>query len=314
MATELNIVDCSESAWESWIQSVDTATLFSQSSFLNCSGRKIRYLLCHADREVLAGVALPLDENGVVEVIYGGIVYANMSGFKEYKRIEKRFAASEKIAAFLFDSYPEVHLSNYCDVTDMRAFQWHNYHDRPKGFYQVEVRYTSLLDIHPDRLLKNCKEVRLNSLKTAAKAELQSEISTDIAKLDRLHELTFQRQGLVRREDEGVFVRNVAERLIQEGCGRLFITSKQGVPASAAFFGFDQKRAYYIFGASDPEFRKTESGTENLFFSFKNMYADLGLTEVDLLGVNSPQRGGFKLTLGGRVIPYFQVRKIPGGA
>jgi hypothetical protein len=76
----------------------------------------------------------------------------------------------------------------------------------------------------------------------------------------------------------------------------------------------DGQRCYYLFGATDPELRKSESGTKNLIDAFARVFADQGLCEADLLGVNSPQRGGFKLSFGARLQPYFAVAKVgPSG-
>jgi len=310
-ATGPELRDCDETIWEAFVEESSVSTLFSSVSFLKTTGRKLRYLLCVDGGEVIGGVALPIGPRGIEEVIYGGLLYSDLPTAKDYKRIEKRFAMGERIARDLFDTYPEVALSNYWNVTDMRPFQWHNYHEPEKGAYRVDVRHTSLLDIRPEALAAGCKEVRLNSLKTAAKSGLQTQVSTDVTKLHRLHELTFSRQGLVRRADEGEFVCSVARGLMDAGRGRLYITSKDAIPASAAFFGFDRRRAYYIFGASDPEFRKMESGTRNLFDAFADLNRDLGIEQVDLLGVNSPQRGSFKLSLGGSLVPYFLVTKVP---
>ena len=83
-----------------------------------------------------------------------------------------------------------------------------------------------------------------------------------------------------------------------------------GVPACAALFVLDSKRAYYAYGASDPELRHTEIGTQLMYESFVMLNKEYGVAEVDLVGVNSPQRGGFKMSFGGRLVPYFVVRKM----
>ncbi|NTW98733.1 MAG: GNAT family N-acetyltransferase, partial [Geobacteraceae bacterium] len=63
-----------------------------------------------------------------------------------------------------------------------------------------------------------------------------------------------------------------------------------------------------LFGASDPAQRDTPTGTAVLWDAFFH-FAVMGLTEVDLEGVNSPKRGWFKLSFGGDLKPYFQVSK-----
>jgi len=76
---------------------------------------------------------------------------------------------------------------------------------------------------------------------------------------------------------------------------------------SMAFFAWDNKRAYYIFGASDPDKRNGHSGTNVLWEAFYDL-SKMGINEVDLEGINSPQRGWFKLSFGGDIRPYYEIK------
>ena len=76
--------------------------------------------------------------------------------------------------------------------------------------------------------------------------------------------------------------------------------------ASMAFIGWDTKRAYYIFGANDPNKRNGHSGTAVLWDAFYHLN-EMGIKTVDLEGVNSPNRGWFKLSFGGNIIPYYEL-------
>ena len=72
---------------------------------------------------------------------------------------------------------------------------------------------------------------------------------------------------------------------------------------------WDNKRAYYIFGANDPAKRDGHSGTNVLWDAFYDL-SKLGINEVDVEGVNSPHRGWFKLSFGGNIIPYYEMKWI----
>ena len=78
----------------------------------------------------------------------------------------------------------------------------------------------------------------------------------------------------------------------------------EGRVGSMAIFLLDQRRAYYLFGANDPKMRSQHTGTAVLWDSFY-LLADLGFLEVDLEGINSPNRGWFKLSFGGSCVPYY---------
>jgi lipid II:glycine glycyltransferase (peptidoglycan interpeptide bridge formation enzyme) len=84
--------------------------------------------------------------------------------------------------------------------------------------------------------------------------------------------------------------------------------TREGSLGSIAVYTFDNKRAYYLFGANDPALRKTPVGTAVLWDAFHAL-AGKGITQLDLEGVNSPRRGWFKLSFGGDLRPYYQVYK-----
>ena len=147
-------------------------------------------------------------------------------------------------------------------------------------------------------------------LKKSEKYDLKTEISPDVELLNLLHEKTFERQGIKRSKTEENYLRNICNNLIKNDSGCLLVTYVDGKPATAAFWVYDKYRAYYIFGATDPEFRNQETGTKNLYDSFSFLNKKLGIKEVDFVGVNSPQRGSFKLSFGGSVVPYYIITKI----
>jgi len=45
--------------------------------------------------------------------------------------------------------------------------------------------------------------------------------------------------------------------------------------------------------------------------AFGRLRRRANLREVDLVGVNSPERGAFKLSFGGTRLPYFGIEKVP---
>ena len=78
---------------------------------------------------------------------------------------------------------------------------------------------------------------------------------------------------------------------------------------SMAIFLIDNEFAFYLFGASDPEMRNQHTGTAVLWDSFFILNG-IGIKQIDLEGVNSPNRGWFKLSFGGSLENYFEVNKV----
>jgi lipid II:glycine glycyltransferase (peptidoglycan interpeptide bridge formation enzyme) len=73
-----------------------------------------------------------------------------------------------------------------------------------------------------------------------------------------------------------------------------------------AVMGLDARRAYYLFGASDPALRDSHCGSAVLWDAFCFL-ASSGVAEVDLEGVNSPRRGWFKLSYGAALVTYYEL-------
>ena len=73
---------------------------------------------------------------------------------------------------------------------------------------------------------------------------------------------------------------------------------------SAVLILFDKETAYYLIAGNDPEYRNTGAGTALLLESILEAKRR-DLKSFDFIGVNSPQRGEFKLGFGGELRPYF---------
>ena len=96
----------------------------------------------------------------------------------------------------------------------------------------------------------------------------------------------------------------ITKNALKNNYGRLSICYYENVPASASFLLIDKKRSYHLFGANNPEYRQqrlySKIITENIVFTKK-----LGLKEFDFVGINSPQRGNFKISFNADILPYF---------
>ena len=123
--------------------------------------------------------------------------------------------------------------------------------------------------------------------------------------LDFLHEKTFERQGMKRSKSEVFLATELAKGSLAKGFGRLLICRNiNGAPTSASLFLFDDKTGYYLIGANDPEYRKYGAGTFVIFEQIRKCLED-GLSQVDFIGINSPNRGDFKTSFGAIPVKYF---------
>ena len=101
-------------------------------------------------------------------------------------------------------------------------------------------------------------------------------------------------------------INTIIEELFSANLGRMFISHSDGEPGSIVFMGLDHRRGYFLFGANNPNLRNQHTGSAVLWDAFKFLNS-LGIEEIDLEGVNSPQRGWFKLSFGGTITPYYHL-------
>lgn len=309
----MNICEWDKSSWDNFVNESPEGTIFCKNCFLESYGLPVRYLKCLNGDEVVAGYAFAESADGIVRLpyqLYCGIIFKDLSGLSCYRQNEIVFSVLEEFAAYLFEHFNRVEITNHWDIVDMRPFDWYNYHEREKGYYQISVGYTSQLDISNPEDTSGYRKSRRQCLRISEKFGCVTKESQDIELLNCLHEVTFERQGITRTKEEACYLLNICENLIKAEKGKLFVTEFNQKPASISFFIYDRFRAYYLFGATDPESRRTESGTKNIFDAFCHLNRVVDCREVDFVGVNSPQRGAFKLSFGGKIVPYYHIKKI----
>ncbi len=308
--------------WDNFVQKSPSGTMFSLSAFLSAVRAPSRLYWCLRGNEKRAAVAVMESEDGQNAVlhdfvIYNGLMFAPPANKQNRSQVvSEQFEIAVDVAAALSARYKCLEMALSPQVVDIRAFLWHNYGDATR--YTPDVRYTAFLDIscfasatslEENPLLGDISYARRQEVRKAAKGGIKTEESNDAASLAHFYELTMRRQNIEVDHEHLEDLRVLGSGLMQAGLARLFISrTAEGEAASMALFGFDSKRAYYLFGASDPEYRNTPCGTAVIWDSLAALSTS-GFTEVDLEGVNSPRRGWFKLSFGARLAPYYQLLK-----
>jgi hypothetical protein len=147
--------------------------------------------------------------------------------------------------------------------------------------------------------------VRRYSVREARRKGGSVQLSTDPAALLSGYRALMETQGADAPPDRLAAMQRVMERLIADGCGALFhVHDADGTLLYAVFYGWDRHRAYYLYGAGHPARSTPWQGTLAHWHAFGHLAREHGITTVDLEGVNSPQRGWFKLGFGGSLQTY----------
>lgn len=300
-------------AWDNLVEASPQGNVFSKTAFLESLGVPYsRFLVTTPQGEALAGVAI-LEEGAQMAKApfaftpHQGILFAsNVAELASQKRITIEFRITTFLIETLLDKYPNFSMSLSPYFRDLRPFLWHNYGkiDMPK--FNVIHRYTGHLSLQNLDLQQYLKSIRTLRRREYKNTEAKIQQSSDLNQFLKLYELTFQRQDLSLNSHTMELVKRISLNAIEEGYGLLSSAIVDGREASMALFLTHQKTVYYLFGANDPELRDKRASSK-LFIDNIVLFANSGFKCFDFVGVNSPQRGDFKLSFNASLVPYQEV-------
>lgn len=307
--------------WDRFIESSPNGTAFASRAYLESLGIPVHAYYCLKNQEPVAALILPVNDTGerVIEhefLIYYGLIYRHLPLQNRSQTNSEQFQIQEAVAHILIERYRSIHITLHPSIVDIRPFLWVNYGtDLPK--YTVGIRYTSYVDISDFPSSTRLEDIAIyNQASTARRQEIRygirkgvtTEETDDVEMFVDYYRKTMGRQGIevlpaLREQMLRLLVGLIASKKL------VLMASKDaaGRVGSMAAYLLDTKRAYYLFGANDPEMRDTHTGTAVLWQAFY-ILADRGVKEVDLEGVNSPHRGWFKLSFGGDIRPYYELK------
>ena len=309
--------------WDKFIEKSPDYSVFFNSIYLNNINRKIHTFFVYNAAEVRAAIALPVSdkEDYVIEddfLIYSGVVIGNKTNDQSISQVNaERFYILEFIANELPKLYSKIHFSFSPSIFDMRPFQWYRYGEK-EGIYNINTKYTSYVSIddfidknnyQATNLYKNASSSRRQQIRYALRDNIHTEEFNDVDLFIDFYNRTFLRQNIIVTDKYLDKMSHLISILLKNSMAKMFITNtSEGNQGSIAVFSFDKNKSYYLFGASDPEYRNSPVGTSILWVSFFKL-REYNFKLIDLEGINSPKRGWFKLSFGGSIIPYFQIIK-----
>lgn len=299
--------------WDAFVATSPQRSIFAYSKFLDSLLADYDLVTCYDKNKVVAGtIIIYTDSKSPMNspfpfTQYQGILLADNTALEMHSQVTLEFKIVENFIARLSKHFKKYCLSHSWRLRDLRPFQWHNYHEPEKGMFKVDLRYTGVLDIQGyhgfDNYISTVRKVKRQEF-TKASNLLEPIMSKNEKILDDLHAKTFERQNIIRTHEESALVKSIFTHAVKGDYGKMCCAMLNGEPASAALFLYDDRSAYYLFGANDPQHRKTFSGTFSLMHMIKDSF-ERGVQEIDFVGVNSPNRGDFKLSLNAELRPYF---------
>lgn len=299
--------------WDAFVSTSPQRSIFVCSKFLDSLKSDYDLVTCYEKDKIVAGAVLIYSNvgepiNSVYPFTqYQGMILAGNSQMEAHSKVTHELKVVGYFLTQLTARYSRLCFCHSWRLGDLRPFQWHNYHEPHKGQFKIDLGYTGILDLHKyenfEDYLSSVRSVRRQEFKKSSQV-LKLQYSDDVLLLDALHAKTFERQSLGRNDQESMLIRSICNHAIANGYGKLSIAFLDDVAVSAVFFLYDDRTAYYMFGANDPAYRNTGAGTFLLMHMIKNAF-ERGVNEVDFVGVNSPNRGDFKVSFNADVTPYF---------
>jgi Acetyltransferase (GNAT) domain len=315
---DLNFIECTDKEhWDRFAADSPHGSIFCLTPFLDALSEEYRLLQVVESGEPLAGVAL---------IMHGGQPYPGQYPLTMYQGIllsprlcnqpsESRVQRTLKVLGFLLaeleQRFDRISLCLHHRFEDLRGFSWFHTGEPERGKFRIELRYSGLLELDPvadfDSYLRSIRHLRLREYRRCQASGFRIQPSDDLQMLDRLHALTFARQGIMREANEEWLLRSISQAALEEGFGELLTcVAPDGAVASATLFLFDWRYAYYLVGANDPQYRYTGAATYLMLESIRRWQAR-GLAAVDFVGINSPNRGDFKTSFNAVPVRYFDV-------
>jgi hypothetical protein len=306
--------------WDKLVEDSPQGTIFSLSTYLNSFGGRYEIFFVFKGEELRGGVALVVDKKSAILddfIIYNGLLFNKPTNKQNRsQQISEQFRVSEFVAEELLNRYENLEIALHPIIVDIRSFLWINYGKENLPKYTPDVRYTSYLDISDfDKKLENrgafqnSSTARRQEIRYGIKKGVETIESQDLNLFVDFYKSTISEDEIIEKGEKVEHLQNLLKALLENSMGKMFFSkTADGDIGSSAFFGIDNKRAYYLFGANEPKLRNKHTGTAVLWSAFETL-KNIGVSEVDLEGINSPHRGWFKSSFGGDIRTYYEIRK-----
>lgn len=316
---EINDLDL----WQAYVEETPQYTMFVSSTYLSSFGGNYKLFLVKKGIHSKAGFCVILSKNGksIIQddlIIYSGIFFKNDLTQKEVKAKSERFAITEQIILFLTQNFQTIEIALSTKIEDMRPFLWYNYGSENKNqIFTLNLRYTSYLDISELKHISEEDTELFRGLETLRQRNIRKARNENSFTLEELQTDLFLEYytALMESQNEQVSnsklsnIVNIINNTVRSKQAVMFATKNaKNEIIYLTVFSYDKYRAYYLFGAGNPNATEHYRGTICFWDAFIKLAKDYNVTEVDLEGINSPHRGWFKLSFGGTIEPYYEIK------
>jgi len=311
----LNITaSTSEEWWDRLVKTSRQGEIFNSQWFLDALLTNYTiYKVTDSSDRVLAGFCILEDTIDLMAVApysftpYQGILFSkDVSEISNHKKNGTEFKITRAIIEWAQGRYKNFSMSFSPNFSDLRPFNWFAYGDKSASKFSVNLKYTAYLDLVDFSL-----EDYLSAIRSVRRQEYKKNntLSYEDDHIDNFlenYKNTFIRQGIVLSDVDLRLVESITRAALNNKAGMLKKIVIDNEAASSTLFLHNENKGYYLFGANNPSYRSTGASTALMIRNIEEL-AKMGCRSLDFVGVNSPNRGDYKLSFNGVLRPYFQV-------
>jgi len=284
------ITDCT--LWDDFVGESPQGTIFSTTKWMGlfpCESRIYGYFKGDSLLGGIIGKHLnSLFWSGGFDLTpFQGILVQPIDSNKESTILSLHHEVATALSEYLKRNYDSAKIYNHYTFPDIRSFIW-------QGWEMLPVKYTQVIDLTDlDLVWNNLEKQTRYEITRAERDGFQIEYDK-LQPFAELYSQTFKRKGLIPPVDT-----KFLEQFYKKFKPTIITVWNDSARASAVIMK-DNKRAYYIFGASEGGL-----GATALWEALPQ-----DRKEIDLVGCNDKLIAQFKKGFGGKLTPYYGVSRV----
>lgn len=298
--------------WESSPQ----ATVFTHPEVIANLADNIEWWICRKGDEPLCAWPICLNQFG--EVILPDFTYyvGPLWTEKAYKMPPHRWLSTttkvyESFIESFVDHYKGFISSFHSDLTDVRVFDWWNFHEVDKPRCIISPRYTTIIDQISQKseldIFNSFRELRKREIRKAERQNFSlSQKIPSPEKAAKLYQEVLARQSLIPQPQTLKLIEKLLQ-IIKDGFGVALSVEKDGKLASLVILLNARDTANMAVNLVSDDFRGTGLPAWMIFKSIC-FAQQKGLQRFDFNGANSPRRGDDKHSYGSAYSLFFQIK------
>ena len=305
--------------WDLLLDQSDQNNIFNKTFFLDSILDSYELYFMYKGEEIVAGFSILLDSDKkkIISndyIVHSGIFFLHQRKSSRASYLIEKYNITNSFVNYLTSNYSSIDLTLSPNIEDMRPFLWHNYNSGDK--FIIDLRYTTFLNLENFDIeqpfsknnTKNLNTLRNRNLKEAQKKNISFNFSKNPEKLVNFHINNLSTQGKKLNDEtkDRKEISNIIKNLEKKDSLLMQETYEDNDLKYIVCFGLNKSTSYFLFGAPSDQNIGNYIGTASLWNLFK-ICKTKNIKNCDLEGINSPQRGWFKLSFGGEIKNYYNI-------